>query len=67
MNRESSGFLPTPPGPNIVDRCPRCARPEPLEFVRTAPDDLVGELRYYVCTACGHEVAFARALPGHCL
>ena len=38
-------------------------RLEPL----AARDDLVGELRYYVCTACGHEVAFARELPGHCL
>jgi DNA-directed RNA polymerase subunit RPC12/RpoP len=31
------------------------------------PDELVGELRYYVCPTCGHEVAFARELPGRCL
>jgi len=65
MRALHAAILARPVGPEFYQHCPKCRRREFLEFKRTEPHELLGELRVYACKYCGHELAFARQLPPH--
>lgn len=64
MDRASS-ILPNPPQPGILKQCPHCRRLFALREVRLESDSRFGEVRVYLCTACGRELKFVKSLPPH--
>jgi hypothetical protein len=56
---------PMQPGDNMI--CPRCLKWHALEFRRSRPSELQGEISTYRCRKCGAEIEFAACHPPHAL
>ncbi|HBE70120.1 MAG TPA: hypothetical protein DDW52_18385 [Planctomycetaceae bacterium] len=52
---------PPEPGENLI--CPKCLKWHSLEFVRSRPSELQGEISTYRCSHCDAEIEFAECHP----
>ncbi|MCD0460359.1 hypothetical protein [Roseiconus lacunae] len=52
---------PMQPGDNLI--CPKCLKWHALEFLRSRPSELQGEISTYRCRECKSEIEFAACHP----